>query len=188
MTHLWKDEPRASLVDALFRGHREATQRQNISTEILKVAYMGSGDFLKSVVAAISSLGGTHAPILQAYSVLRSALPWKGLMDGEKIPGWGNSFVKGKPDPIWEETQKYISHYWHNVGDRIDWMTNNIHKEGKIVYPNAACYTAATAIILGLPKDLSPWLVIQARLPVWAQIIHDSTRQSPTKNLRDNRA
>jgi citrate synthase len=186
LTHLWKDEPKASLVDALFRGHREATQRQNISTEILKVAYMGSGDFLKSVVAAISSLGGTHAPIIQAYEFLKNGSVFIG--DGNKIMGWGNSFVKGEADPIWKETDSYIHAHWPDTHYRISYVTNLLNELGKHIYPNAACYTAATAHIIGLPKELSPWLVIQARLPVWAKIIHDSTRQSPTKNLRDNRA
>lgn len=187
MITFWRDIPLTDkeelLVNELERGHREAAERQNISTEVLKAAYIGSGDFLKSVVAAISTLGGTHAPIMQAYSFLKSGSVYIG--EGNKIPGWGNSFIKGKPDPSWRIINDYIRREFTNMAYRIGYVTDLLHELHKNIYPNAACYTAATAIILGLPKELSPWLVIQARLPVWAQLIHDTQRQASPQELRN---
>ncbi len=186
----WRDEPLSDneirLIEALDKGHREAALRQNISSVVLQAAYAGSGDFLKSVVAAISTLGGTHAPIIQAYEVLKRENGRSIYIgDGYKVAGWGNSFVKGMPDKTWDKTSDLLN-LWPDIAYRIEEDTKLLHGLSKNIYPNAACYTAATAIIIGLPKDLSPWLVIQARLPEWAKLIYDIQRQSSQENLRNN--
>jgi len=186
----WRNEPlddkEQKLIETLFEGHNQAARRQNISSEVLKAAFMGSGDFNKSVVAAISTLGGTHAPIMQAYDVLSYAhgCHWDDYTStGRKVPGWGNSFIKGRPDPTWDSTAVALEDLSPDMAWKINHITEYIPKP---VYPNAACYTAATAMLIGLPKYLSPWLVIQARLETWAELIYDSQRQSPSQELRAN--
>ena len=196
MITFWRDtaltDKEKRLLTELHRGHQEATERQNISSQILQAAYIGSGDYLKAVCSAICSLGGTHAPIIQAYEFLKGFSP-NGSVDyrylvrnGRKLPGWGNSFVKGKPDPCWRIINDYLGHEFPDMEFKIGYVTSLLHELGKNIYPNAACFTAATAIIIGLPKELSPWLVLRARLGSWTQLIYDSQRQSPTQELRDN--
>ena len=62
------------LIEALFIGHDKATRRQNLSSEVLKAAFMGNGgNCNQAVMSAIGTLGGKHAPIIPAYDLLVAA-------------------------------------------------------------------------------------------------------------------
>ncbi len=160
------------LLDKTLEAHKLAT---------IKAAYqMNGNDFLKAVSSGLGCLGGIHAPIVQAYDLLECERLMQGhhgwinaVPEGDKLPGWGSSFVKGKPDPIVENAMLYVDTGWPEMGKRIEGITDALHARGKIVYPNMACLTAATAIILGLPKTLASVLLLQGRALAWAEIVHD---------------
>jgi citrate synthase len=167
------------LLRKLLISHHEATFRGNASSEVIKAAYaMNGGDFFKALAAGLCTLGGVHAPIEQTYDVLNSNLVSNsmtlGIYPDVKIPGWGNSFVKGKPDPIVENVMLYVDVGWPELGKRIELITAALHERGKKVFPNMSCATAATGIILGLPKELTPVLLLHGRALAWAEILYDA--------------
>ena len=87
-------------------------------------------DFTKAAAAALCTLGGLHAPIVQTYEILeadryiiddRIAVAtythWMTAWDGKsKIPGWGSCFNKGKPDPYVETVLVYMDAGWSWMG------------------------------------------------------------------------
>jgi hypothetical protein len=45
-----------------------------------------------------------------------------------------------------------------------------LHQSGKHLNPNPSAYTAAVAIVVGLPAPLTPYLFIAARLDSWCNL------------------
>ena len=162
------------LVELLNKAHYKSSFRNNPSSIAIKISGQGSGSFLGSVIGALSTLGGSHGPTKDAVEVLSSSDPielCKTYMDaGVKIPGWGTSFVKGKPDPTWNSVAKHIEKNFTEIHFIIEKITKYIHGTGKMLYPNPACYTAATAIIHNIPSDASVYFFINARLSAWLDI------------------
>lgn len=169
---LTEDEER--LLESLTSAHRKSTFRDNASTVSVLNAAMGSGDLSKAIVAGIMTLGDNHAPLEQTYRFLSQDNPAKGvawnLEIGDKIPGWGNSFVKGMYDPFWLGVHEILHARFPRISDKIDAVTNELHARGKHVFPNPSAYTAATAIVLGLPAKLAVYLFIGARLDAWSHL------------------
>lgn len=177
----WRDTPftpdEQQLVNELMAAHADAAKRQNISTEVMRAAYIGSGDINKAVAAAICTLGGMHAPIIQAYEHLKCENGRSVYIgDGNKVAGWGSSFIKGRPDETWHFVSKSINKLNPGLAWLIDQDTKLLHDLGKHIYPNAACYTAATAITIGMPKEISPVLVHYGRVLAWAEILYREGR------------
>jgi hypothetical protein len=173
------------LLNHLFDAHNSAVFRHNISSEVLKAAFYGNnGDFTKAAAAALCSLGGVHAPIVQAYELLEADWPkqaWPQWDGKSKIPGWGSSFTKGKPDPYVDNVLIYIGTGWEWMLRRINNVTENLHLRGKHVFPNMACATAATGVILGLPKELTPALLLHGRALAWAELLYASDPKNHTE-------
>jgi citrate synthase len=170
----WREAPlvqeEVDLFFAVLAAHNASALRQNISAEVVRLAAAGSGNFGQSIAAGLLSLGGAHGPIEKAADVLMVDGLAKNLLDrGERVPGWGSSFVKHGPDPIWA-----------GVADRLEaWpvattmlrITNLLHEHGKHIWPNAACMTAASGIVLGMPPVVMPYLFLAGRLEAWSQIV-----------------
>ena len=84
-------------------GHSRSAARENLSTQAVINSWVGSRDYTKALTGALSTLGGVHAPIVETAEFLQAArmaedLPAlidSYLTSGKKIPGWGNSFIKG---------------------------------------------------------------------------------------------
>ena len=176
ITPFWRKEPlndkETELLEALFEGHRAATRRQNISSEVLKAAYIGSGDFNQAVAAALCTLGGTHAPIIQSYELLSgdTNIDYY-LYREEKIPGWGSSFCKGKMDDILARWYDLLS-YWPEMRAKIDETTIQLHELGWNIFPNMASASAATGIVLKMSKEITPMLFLAGRIEPWAEICY----------------
>lgn len=158
---------------AVFAGHREATARDNLSTSVLAAAFDANGrNYIQAVIAALGTVGGKHGPIRQAHDLFLigpSAVD-AFLSAGMMVPGWGSSFAKGKPDPIWAESHKLLGDIPHDEPSLfvvMNKITKTLHERGKMVYPNAAAYTACLSILMGLPSALSPSLFIEARAEAW---------------------
>jgi citrate synthase len=165
---------KTKLVELLNKAHYKSSFRNNPSSIAVKISGQGSGNFIGSVIGALSTLGGPHGPTKDAAELLLSPDPIElckaYLNAGIKIPGWGSSFNKGKPDPNWNSVSKHIEKNFTEIHFIIEKITNYIHSMGKMLYPNPACYTAATAIIHNIPSDASVYFFINARLSAWLDI------------------
>ena len=54
--------------------------------------------------------------------------------------------------------------------DKIDAITRYLHEKEKNIFPNPSTYTAACAIILKVPTDVAPYLLILGRLGGWSAL------------------
>ncbi len=166
MNFFWREEPATEqdekLLALLFKAHEESTFRNNVSSVVLQNVVAGSGKYTNALASAILSLGGMHAPFEEIYDVLSSGAPSVGI-----VPGWGNSFIKGVPDLAWAEVDAQIAAMDMGLHEHITSITDVLHARGKLVFPNPGCYTAAVAIILGIPKQIAAYLFISARLSPW---------------------
>lgn len=163
--------------------HQEGAQRACASSFVLNATFKVNGFHAQqSIVAAISSMGGEHAPLVRCQlmlaDILRESKPdfieayVSSYNKTNKIPGFGSGFVKGEPDPIHKEIDHLIAkidpkkHYYmvelhHAVQDQID----------RNLFPNTALYSAMTSIILNWSPYVLPGFAIQARMPVWNHIL-----------------
>jgi citrate synthase len=166
---------RQSLLRACLAAHRASAERPNISSETLRRAFAGSGSYTSALAAALSTLGGLHAPLAATVSFLAAAEPWKqvkgALEAGQRIPGWGSSFAKGGKDPLWLEVDGILAAEFPELTAKIEAVTMALHQAGKRIYPNPSCYTAATALALGMHPALAPWIFVAGRLDAWTGII-----------------
>lgn len=165
-----------ALLTALWDAHQAAAMRGNASGEAFKIAYAGSGDYTKALAGALATLGGRHGPIAETFKPLTSMNTPADVLQmnaifGKITPGWGNALVKGRDDPefIWVRVE--LERMNPKLVERIDAITGALHARGKRIYPNPSCWTAAVAITVGLPAELSPYLFIAARLPVWSRAV-----------------
>lgn len=175
----WKDgalnEREFVLLNAVIAAHEASVERQNISSVTIANAARGSGDYVQTLCAALLTTGGPHAPIVSSYDLLDSTTPLDTagatLARGDKLPGWGNSFHKGTGDPVWSEVNRLLDEHAPHVGEIIDSLTSYLHGQGKPVFPNPSCYTAAAAIALGIPRAASPFLLVIGRLNGWSKLM-----------------
>lgn len=180
MIVFWKQKELARVEEILLNlcleAHGKSVLRDNISTSVLAQAAFGSLDYTKSLIAALSTVGGVHAPLLETWNVLQAPIGEieKAIDAGARIPGWGSSFVKGKSDEIWTPVESHIREHFTSISDRIDAITHLFQSKGKNLHPNASCYTAATGLALELPPQLLPYLFIQGRLNNWSVIFYNS--------------
>lgn len=169
----WLENPtdrQKELYEAVMRAHGASAHRKNCSTLGLLNAYAGSGDYVQAIIGALATLGGKHAPLLETYRILISNSTTEGIGPFVgKIEGWGNSFEKGHPDPIWSAVEECLDAF--PIGARIRYITEALHAAGKLVYPNPSAYTAAAAIVLNMPPEIMPFLFIGGRLASWSQLI-----------------
>lgn len=162
------------LFEIVSKCHVESTFRHNPSSVAVSLAAKSSGKFGNAVIAAISMLGNPHGPVQEVTEMLSSGDPVafaKMYIDNRaKVPGWGNGFVKGKPDPAWDKADEHIKKNFPDLSSLIDKITKLLHDNGKMIFPNPACYTAITAIVNDIPADAASYVFISARLPAWFQI------------------
>ena len=185
MNAFWRNDPLTTdeqkLLDLVLGAHAQSALRDNVSTMALKYAAAGSDKIEAGVVAAISALGGKHAPVTKIAEFLAKTpfvmlgIAEDHVMEGRAIPGWGNSFFKGRPDPDWAQVATIID-AWPDMAGKIDSVTDLLHSHGKHVFPNAGCYTAAAAIIVGMPIKLAPFLLLRGRLEVWCSLALDQCK------------
>jgi hypothetical protein len=167
-------EKEEEFLQLVLTAHAESAFRGNISTYAIASCAAGNGTWTNSIASGLLTLGGTHAPLEQSYEILASSdsLRVVELMfkDGLRIPGWGNSFHKGEPDPLWEKVDRWLSEHYSGIHGKIEDITQFLHAAGKHIMPNPSIYTAAAAIVLGVPANCAGFLFLQGRLLSWTQI------------------
>lgn len=178
MNVFWRAEPLTEkehkLLNLCLDAHSQSVHRDNISTAVLRNAAVGSLSFSTAIAAALCSIGGIHAPLLQSFYFLQRPMSEieQHLELGHFVPGWGNSFEKQGIDPLWQPVADYIAQNFPELGQKIEGITLSLHNHGKQIYVNPSSLTAAVAIILDIPPEIVCWLFIQGRLSGWAQVFY----------------
>jgi len=169
------DKEQEQLVHELFKAHRSATlDNENLSKAIFSNAAFGSGDAVMGIAAGLLSTGGVHAPIVKARSILfhQPIEHIVKLLDLKiKIPGFGNSFHKQGIDPAFRFVQAMCENGTYPEYDRVLEIQEIIKKgTGKLLYPNAAAFTAIVAERLKLAKTQELALFIIPRIGAWLSL------------------
>lgn len=171
------------LLDLLLTAHRNAAQdNANISKQLCVAASYGSGKFRQGLIAAIASIGDTHAPLTAAREVFENAefdQVQQQAANGAIIPGFGNSFFKTHIDPAFKPVHLHLGKHFTREENRLAKLTESVWKGIKAkergtdkdtqLWPNAAMYTAIAAQLLGVPHGLEEVLFLLPRIPVWAE-------------------
>lgn len=160
------------LFQAVMAAHDRSARRQNISAAVLVAAGQGSGEFRQALAAAMMCFGGPHGPLRAAYGFMDLSQPeqreW--IAEGKRVPGWGNAFVKGAPDPEWAGVDRRLRALSPEVMARVDWVTGELGRRGKKLFPNPGGYTATAGRVLKVPPELLDWLLFRGRLDAWAEM------------------
>lgn len=178
MKPFWRKEPFTAseweLMAALAEAHHSCTFRQCPSTVAVGMAAKASGDYYKAIASGLLQFGGLHGPLVETQLFLENerivGVAEQKLARKEIIPGWGTSFVKGKLDPALNQVDEVLRRVHPELYARIATVTGILHRAGKVIYPNPSAYTAATAITIGLPAKLCPWLLVSQRLIAWSEV------------------
>lgn len=184
MKVFWRDselrDQEVALLMELNRAHHASTFRSNCSSVAVQNAAAGSRSFAQAMAAGLMTMGAVHAPVLEACRLL--SLPDElavckvrdTIAHGERLPGWGNAFVKGGPDPLWASVNHLLMVSWPHRAARLLLITQEFHRHGKMVWPNPAAYTATVAMALGLPWEMASYLFVAGRLDAWAGIVYQT--------------
>ena len=174
----WKREclnaDQTKLFAALHAAHHRSAFRANVSSVVVAQSFEASGDLSKAIAAGILTLGRKHAPLEHTYEFLSFEEPWRQvpgiLKRGAKVPGWGGTFQKDQPDPIWQEVDDLLADTQPATYIKLSSVTTTLIEHSKTLYPNPSAYTAASALVFGLPKELIWYLFIGGRLSAWSMI------------------
>jgi citrate synthase len=171
----WRNYPLSDYEQILFKellkAHAASVHRENCSTTAFLAAASGSRDFLKGVCAALCSVGEVHAPLQATYEFL-DAYPAFNLP--ERVPGWGNSFVREEIDPIWAEVWKVLLVVAPTLTDTMSAITEELHSRDKRIFPNPSALTAACCIAMQVPKELCGLFFVLGRVEGWGKLYFDN--------------
>lgn len=169
------------LNEAFTVMHQHGAARSCASTYILNSTFRVNGlDARLSIIAAISSMGGTHAPIVRTQLLLEEVLASPKSIPSivsrfnkkNRIPGFGSGFVKGEPDPIHEPIDALIrelspkTHYY--MMELLNEVQSSIDAR---LFFNTAMYSAAYGKLMNVSPYVLPGIVIEARLPIWNRVM-----------------
>lgn len=162
-----------NLLDLTLNAHsRSATNLKVASTAAVINSFRGNGGNLQMALASgLLTLGGAHGPTTQARKVFglsdyQSIVDW--LADRGKIPGFGNSFHWGAPDPTWDIVSEYLTTTFPHQAKHRDELTEWVQRATKKpLHPNAALYTAITATACGFRPGTELAIFIYGRLGTW---------------------
>jgi citrate synthase len=165
----------SELLAACLAAHDQSARRPTPSLVAVLNAFFGSRNYANAIASACTALGTVHGPIVETYDLIvdpRGAALAGDILDrGRKVPGWGSSFAKGGIDPIWDPVDSRLRALAPSAMRMVDGITRLLSNHGKDLWPNPSTYTAATAIALGIRRELAPWLFIHGRLAAWSQAI-----------------
>jgi citrate synthase len=180
------------LGELFIKMHEQGAIRECASTVILAQTFKVNGcNSAQSIIAAICSMGGMHAPLVAAsksFDYIMSGTPSEisekisDILLMGKVPGWGSSFVKGEPDPIHAEIDAAIKRYASKQHYYIVEATHILQElTKKKLHPNTALYSAVYANILNIDPVLLPGLAIEARIPVWNHLMKQQIKRIRSK-------
>lgn len=163
---------------AVLEAHDQSARRANISHDAVILSAIGSGDYSKGIIAALATIGGIHAPLAQTFDLLilddPEPLVVEILAMGMRVPGWGNGFWKGQPDPLWKDVNSLLEELSPVLFEKIVAVTAILQSTGKIIFPNPSCYTAAAGILLGFNRQTVGSLFVGGRLDAWTELFKEN--------------
>lgn len=172
VNHMLTDNHELAL---LRKAHAASTMRDNPSSIAVMLASQSDGHPVNCFIAALATLGDRagHAALIPIYELLSEDFP----VLPHIVPGFGNGFVQGRQDPIWEELELYMV-----AGDSIYYrrakqIEKSLHAAGKSIYLNPAAFTAIVAHNLNYSPYETVALFIECRVMAWAKIA--TTKQIP---------
>ena len=162
------------LHEQILALHRELAERDCASTQIIKASAALGKSLTDSIAAGMLMLGEFHAPVEQT---LRFWSSWRQNTSPDWIgwdvwrnlfPGFGSSWYKAEPDPAFGPIRELLS---DEIIAKLDHLTAEIHsRTGKIIYPNAAMYTAIVADELDYTPEFASSLLVRGRMDTWCLI------------------
>jgi citrate synthase len=162
------------LLNELLDAHYQSCFRDNASSVGVAIAADASGELGKAITSGISTMGARHAPVVETVRFLSLEYPsgqvGSMLKRSQKVPGWGGTFQKDKPDPLWTAVDELIEDCQVGLYLKMAAVTDELKQHDKLLFPNPSAYTACVAIALGMPAELAPYLFIYGRLSGWAEI------------------
>jgi hypothetical protein len=100
-----------SLLNALYDSHQECTYRKNCSTQALTASATGAQCLTQSIAAALMTIGKVHGPVEETYNFLQRGVSNDTLLP-PRVPGFGNGFIKGKPDPGLKSIHDFLTEHY----------------------------------------------------------------------------
>lgn len=162
---------KADTLNALFRAHfSAAANNANASGQAAAQCAVGGSGLHATIIGAMASIGGRHAPVTAARKVLFRSDPVqieRALRDGLLIPGFGNSFFKDQIDPSWVDCAAFLRMHFPEPCARLDQIAEILAARGKAAHPNAAAFTAVSCEVLGMPWGSEPLMFLLPRSLVW---------------------
>lgn len=168
-------EARVRLLSAVWKAQRDSAldNADNVSNCTARIVAEASRSGSNAIFAAMLSLGGMHAPLIQAREVIFGTIPPPVLPGGVLIPGFGNSFHAGI-DPNWVALADIIRNEYPTVWAPIEHWSALLKESGKPFAPNPAGLTAAVAELVGWPRGFEFLLLVMPRMTVWARLAADT--------------
>ena len=159
----------------MYTFQNEIALRDNASAASVATLASVGKDYFTSVAGGLLSLGEIHAPLSQTCKLLKRCSEENyeneiktHLVNNYKIPGWGSSFIKEKPDPVFFAVDCMLEGTKTKETERR--ITKYLHKEGLNLYPNASYYTIACCIESKIPTEEASFHLVAARLPAWTHL------------------
>lgn len=155
-----------------------ATNNPNASTAAAVNSYGGSRSINQAICSAILATGQVHGPVTDARLLLEQVYEGKDpndmvdvyLSNGLKVPGFGNSFFRDEIDPCWHAPVQFLASEFPAVWKTVETIQESLFKKtGKWLFPNAAMFTGAAAMLAGFPIGTEPALFIVPRVGAWVQ-------------------
>jgi len=167
-----RDEKVKRLFELVAAAHYgSAMNNKNASSAAVVNSFFASRSFPQALSSAILAVGSHHAPIDQARVAFRElskegAEYW--LNQGQKIPGFGNSFFKDGIDPQWQPVLDYLTECFPEKVSRINEIKSWI---GKPIYPNPALFTAIACDLATVPIGYEAAVFALMRIPAWVSLL-----------------
>lgn len=180
--------PVQKLSDAFVEMHQFGAARMCASSDILMSSFLVNGlDARLSIIAAISTMGGHHAPLIQTQLLLEEVLKYPSTIQGivgryskrNRISGFGSGFVKGAPDPIHEEIDELMKEFAPKIHYYMTELLHAVHDQiSDQLFFNTAMYSAAYGIMMNISPYIMPGVAIEARMPVWNRLLTQTMNQA----------
>lgn len=182
MTPFWLNrelmEKESTLLALCLEAHAKSAFRQNISSMVLRECARGSQDYVKALIGALSTIGGTHAPLMDTWLVISGIVNVPDLLQkGQRVPGWGSSFAE-EDEIIWKGVADHLQKHYPDIWKPVAEVTELLKASGKNLAPNPSALTAAAGIALRVPPPIMPWIFIQGRLEAWTYLFMQTTLKS----------
>jgi citrate synthase len=187
------DDEKDSLLSELIQAHYKAASNNSISKMVFQATFEGSGNVVNAISAGLLTIGDKHGPLYQARALVKAYeedpenarnFMFSLLKEGEKIPGFGNSFFKTGIDPAFYDVYRHYAEVFLRVHETYP-SQNTVYELWEVfynlksldlprngfagIYPNAAIITGAIMELCGCVPFYENWIFINGRTRAWIE-------------------